>query len=334
MYIPDQIRYIQRACTKLGYKFELYDKHSGYLACVEHKTNKLLIGTGLICSYPLNSATSFSISVDKAHTYNNLLINGYNIPVGEYFFLSRKYNAVRGLGKNIYDAILYAQKIGFPVFVKPNDGSRGELAQIIFNENELIYHLMRISERHNICLIQEFISGYEYRIFILDGIPIFAYNRIKHVIIGDGILPIKSKLEKINSERIGKGLDVILEDNGLIQNSLSEKKLKITDILKKGEILEYTSSANISGGGEVGVIHDKFSSNVEKFCSKLALISNLRVCAIDLFSSKNEFEDILDDYKIIEINGNPSLSGLEHANRMDLIDKIWTDVLFKYFNGH
>ncbi len=330
MYLPDQIKYIKTVCKRKNYKFVLYDKHSGYLASVQKNKKKIFLGTGFICSYPINTATAFTISVDKSHTYNILRSSGFNVPTGDYFFLSEKYSLIRGKGKNISDAIKYAKKIGFPVFVKPNDGSRGELAQIIFNTNELIYHLLKISKKHNIGIIQEVISGNEFRIFVIDGKPIFSYMRIKPYLIGDGLFSIRKQLLIINKERIGKGLEKISENNGILLKSLEEKSLCLDDILEIGDKLEYTSSANISGGGEIGKISTKFTDQLNLFCKSLFNITGLRVFAVDLFSNKFITENF-ENYKIIEINGNPSLSGLEVIGKEELIYNIWDEILEKSF---
>lgn len=139
-------------------------------------TNAVYVSNGKNCfvanpdaMYPLNPESNAKLVKDKAWTYKVLEQKGYRIPIGDFFFLKKNIRGHYTSGKEIEDALSYASSLGFPVFVKPNRGSRGVLASIILNECRLKEHLEMIAQIDPIGIVQKKVSGEGYRIFLLDG---------------------------------------------------------------------------------------------------------------------------------------------------------------------
>lgn len=172
--LPLPLEILRAACQLHGYRFELIDDFSGYLAEVSDG-NALFFG-GL--SYPLNAATSSQVAKDKAFT--KLLLNkrGFRVPDGGYFFLDREQRSLRPAGREWDDALRFAKERGYPLFVKPNRLARSQHCRSIDNEEALIEHLRRIAEHDEMALIEEIISDKrEYRVFVLDGEIQFALEK-------------------------------------------------------------------------------------------------------------------------------------------------------------
>lgn len=89
MYYPDQARYARLAAEDLGLRFVDLDGGNGYVFAIIGSMSKILSGAGWICSYPINSASSYTISRDKAHTKSVLSQAGINVIVGSHFFYIR-----------------------------------------------------------------------------------------------------------------------------------------------------------------------------------------------------------------------------------------------------
>ncbi len=328
---PDQMRNIKRACEAAGYRFVNCDEHSGYLARVEHGDQFVYLGTGAICAYPLNSATAFTLATDKTFTYRILSDAGLPVPVGESFFITERFSGLRGGGKSLDAARDYAGKQGYPLFVKPNSGSRGAFARIVQNDDELVQSLKSMCQSHYMAIVQEIVRGEEFRIFSIDGVPQFAYRKRKPVLYGDGKHSVKQLVDSLNRERNSRGLDPLSLDQGELANHMANQGFTASSVLLEGETLQYTSALTISEGGEVLDFTTELTESVRLLCETITTQLDLRVFAVDLISQSDNVGDLPDDYKIIEVNANPSMTSLEKMGRMDVIEKIWGDILGKYF---
>jgi len=184
--IPRLLLILKKACQRFDYEWRLADDYAHNLVEVRGKKKSFFAGNGKIGVYPLNSNFSAQLASDKAWCYKILKRAGFKIPEGDSFFLQDEYRQLRGDGKELKDAFTCAKALGYPIFVKPNSGLSGILAEVIYSEAELKNHLTAISKNSPIALIQEKIDLPEYRIFVLDGRVRFAYQKILPQILGDG----------------------------------------------------------------------------------------------------------------------------------------------------
>ncbi len=176
--LPNTIRTLREACRGTGWSLTPIDQFSGYLVVVSNGRHEVMVGAGRLSAYPLNAATPFGVAADKAHCYAALERHGIAIPRGRHFFPSRAHRAARPDGRELGDAVTYAESLGYPVFIKPNSGSRGQLAAIIDTRDDLVHHLITIGQHGFIAaLVQEVLTGPEYRFFMLDGTVRFAYRK-------------------------------------------------------------------------------------------------------------------------------------------------------------
>ncbi len=172
--LPLPIQILKEACDRFGYQFGLIDEFSGYLAKVSDG-EKFFYG-GL--NYPLNAAAPAQMAKDKAFTKILLTKNGFQVPQGGYFFVQKENVDLRPAGKEMEEAIKFANDFGYPVFVKPNDRTKGHCCKIISDEVELKNHFQKIAKYSEMAIIEEVITGKkEYRIFVIDGEVQFLHER-------------------------------------------------------------------------------------------------------------------------------------------------------------
>src|SRR5689334_21275922 len=136
MPVPDLTRYARDAAEAIGARFEDLDNGGGYLFRIVKDGRSVLGGGGNVCGYPVNSAVAYTISRDKAHTKAVLAASGLPVIPGGLFFAHRRRAALRTPGREAENAAVYAATLGYPVFCKPNLGSRGTFAEIIGDETE------------------------------------------------------------------------------------------------------------------------------------------------------------------------------------------------------
>lgn len=312
---PEPVALLTQACKRLGYRVTTIDKFSGYLVEVSNGSKKFLAGAGSLATYPLNSANAFLVARDKAHTYAVLRKYGFSVPRGEHFFLTEEWIDHRPPGRELDDAIFYAEKQGYPLVVKPNFGSFARGVNIVFDKDELIELLDTISEQTYLCVIQEYLKGREFRYFVIDGRVQFAYEKATPTVTGDGHRSIEKLLSKCPEKLSTRFIEYQLSESGLSRNS----------ILSDGQTLTVSPIANVSAGGRITRFLEYLSEETEDWISSIAEAVQLRVFALDVIERGERG-------KIIDVNANPSLDSLYRYRRTDLILSVWKEILLKYFS--
>ncbi len=326
--IPLLLLILKKACYEFGYKWKLVDTYSNNLVEVSDNKKSFFASNNQIGIYPLNAKFAAQLVHDKAWCYKILQDKGYNIPKGQYFFIRKEYKALRGDQQELVDAFLFAKKMGYPVFVKPNSSSLGILAELIHNRIELEKHLKQISEISWIALVQEVISQSEYRLFVIDGKVEFCYQRMMPKIYGDGQHSIAQLIKKVNIQ-IKRERNHITSDSLFFSQQLIKYNYNLQTILEKGVEFQIMSKANISAGGTIQNYKEEVSYETMKWVQQLMKDLQLRVCGIDVFVSDSINNP--KSFTIIEINHNPSLEGIYNLGYQKKVFSIWKKILQKYF---
>jgi glutathione synthase/RimK-type ligase-like ATP-grasp enzyme len=322
--IPLNLRFAGEAARRLGYDFEDMDPFSHVLARVSSNGRFAFVGAGRLAAFPINDAMAASIATDKTHSYELLARAGLRVPLSQIVFTSSKYAGLRPRGREIADAKRFAAKMGYPVFLKPNDGSRGNFAQSVSDEAELEAHLDQIAPLHPSAVVQEYLRGEERRLFHIDGEPLFAYSKTKPVLRGNGISTVEALLQSVDEANWRKGLSPANRRDPILLQSLDELGIGFGTVMPEGLEIAFSEKANVSGGGGTVDLREKFTGEERDMCRKTLDATGLRLCAIDLIVPEEGGEPV-----VLELNANPALSALETAGRTDLLLRIWTEVLVK-----
>ena len=325
---PAQTRYVARACEKLGLRFADLDLGGGYLFAISDGTREFVSGSGAICTYPLNSAPSFGISRDKHHTKSVLARAGISVIPGALYFLDERTAKLREPGRERADAFAAFASGTPPFFCKPNQGSRGDFAELVADIGAFRDYVDRVARRYDAILIEPVIEGDEYRIFCLDGEAIFATRKADFALEGDGALSLRELLRRRNESFAGTGVSPLDETTALAAIALRHD-ISPDHVPANGEKISLPGRRNMSAGSDVA----DFTTIVPKELATLALHATaaigLRVAGVDIFDTSPARD--LSRLVAIEVNGNPGLQSLEAVGRDDLIDEIWTGILKRAF---
>jgi len=326
---PAQTRYVARACQMLGLLFRDLDQGGGYLFSVSNGHDEFVSGSGAICTWPLNSAPAFGISRDKHHTNAVLTEAGLPVIPGQLFFLHPHMAKLRTPGRERADALAAFAGMPHPVFCKPNQGSRGDFAEIVADLPAFGDYIERVAARYDAILLQPVLDGDEYRVFCLDGDVIFATRKADFTIVGDGERSIERLLRAHNETFTGTGGSPPDTENTLAA-VLLRHGLRSGHVLAKGEEIVLPGRRNLSAGGDVADFMTELPTALAALALKAAKAIGLRVAGIDIFDVSPEGN--LSELVVIEVNGNPGIQSLEAIGRDDLIDQIWKTVLTRYFD--
>ena len=208
------------------------------------------------------------------------------------------------------EAVAAAEKLGFPVVVKPLDGNHGRGVSInLTNAEQVETAFGKAEERSGTVIVETFQPGNDYRILVVAGKVLAVAERVPGHVIGDGVLSVEQLIEKVNSDpRRGVGHEKVLtrlEVDHQAMRLLETVGLTLESVPEEGRIVYLRSTGNLSTGGtsidRTDVIH--YDNRV--MAERAVRAVGLDVGGVDYISP-----DISRSYKevggaIVEINAAP-----------------------------
>jgi len=325
---PLNIRYAEKIAAGMGLSVEQMDPFSGYVLRVSKADKVVFVGAGNVSGFPINSVSVANLVTDKAHTHDLLQAGGIATPRSRIVFLFDGFADLRPRGHDRDDGEEFAREIGFPVFVKPNQGARGRHARSVKDVETLRAHFDTIARDYDTAIIQEFLPGREARLFAIDGRPRFYYERMPPVLTGDGGRTIQALLDAADAFAHRQGLPAQNRDNPVLAEALARSGYTLSSVPAPGETVAYCEVPNAALGGSSKNFRTTFQPEEEALCAKIFEATHLRVCAIDLVYPRDHPSD---GAYVIEINANPALTTLETIGETVLLEDIWREILAKAF---
>ena len=262
-------------------------------------------------SLDLNHIASADIARDKDYAKFFMQKKGYPVAEGQTFF-ENNWAQVVGSWRTISQAVNYAQKLGYPVMVKPNSKSQGTGVSLVWNKNELTSALKEIFKGDKVAIVERYLPGKDYRIVVLDGEIISAYERIPLSVIGDGKNSILALLKQKQKLFEKQNRDTRINFNDLrIKMKLKRQNFSFQSILPKGQKIFLLDNANLSTGGDSLDVTDAIHKSFKKIAIELTRKMGLRIAGVDIMVREGDMTQDVDrcSYYIIEINAAP---GLDH----------------------
>lgn len=314
----------QKIGTKMGVKV-LVEKEYNIVGKITYPNgiNRFFRWTTL----DINTMGASTIAVDK--DYSKIFMKGMGYPVIPWQkFYSDNWAKKMKSNQTINKAWLYANKIGLPVFLKPNSKSQGLGVTKVYTKNDFFNTFKEICKIDKIILVEKPVIGKDYRIVVLDKEIISAYERIPLSIIGDGKSTILKLLKNKQREYIKAGRDKTfkIEDKRLSMN-LHRNHLNFSSILELNKTLDILDNANLSTGGTSFDVTDNIHPYFKKIAINLTKDMGLRLCGVDLIVD-GDISIPTNKYYVIEINSAP---GLDHyaslgKKQKDIVEALYTKV--------
>ena len=262
-------------------------------------------------SLDLNHIASSDIARDKDYAKFFMKKRGYPVALGQTIFEDNWAKVVKS-NRTISYAVKYAKKSGYPVIVKPNSKSQGTGVSLVFNKKELIRALREIFKGDKVALVERYFPGKDYRIVVLDGEIISAYERIPLSVTGDGKSSILTLLKKKQKFFIKSGRDTRINFNDRrIKIKLHRLGYSFGSILPKNCKIYLLDNANLSTGGDSLDVTNKIHSGFKKIAINITRDMGLRMAGVDIMVTDGDITKSPKNcsYYIIEINAAP---GLDH----------------------
>lgn len=304
-----QARYAAYAAGRCGYVFRSLDGADGYLFEVQDRDRRAVFAAGAGTPYALNDARAASIARDKAFCAEVLRRRGLRVLPGEMFFVTKRWADMRAPGREPEDALAYAARAAYPIFCKPLSASNGLYAELIESADAFSDYMTRVSREHFAVLIQPYVRGDEYRVFVLEGRALFSYRKSVPHLLGDGASTLKALIEAMARDP----LEPVRKLHG---RDADGQRVGLDDVPKRGERIVLEGPANRAAGGGSDTLIDGAPAAMAELAIKAAESLSLTLAAIDMF-------DVGGELVVIEANSNPMIATLEDHGRWDLIETIW-----------
>ncbi len=237
------------------------------------------------------------IASDKEETHDLLSDLGLPVP-GQRLVYSER------------EALRAAERVGYPVVVKPLDANHGRGVSIDLDDAEAVKVAYGQAREHSRgVLVESFIRGLDHRLLVVDGELIAASKRVPGHVVGDGSSSIEQLVEEVNRDpRRGIGHEKVLtrlEFDHQANRLLEQRGYDRSSVPPEGEVVYLRSTANLSTGGTAIDVTDLVHPDNRDMAQRAALAVGLDVAGVDFLTT-----DIAKSYRetggaICEVNAAP-----------------------------
>ena len=270
------------------------------------------------------SAIAVDIASDKDLTTRLLSAAGLPVPRQE---------SVRTADQ----AAAVAERIGYPVVVKPLDGNHGRGVCLDLQDGDEVrtsFTVAKEQSRRGGVIVESYVTGRDYRCLIVDGRLVAVAERVPAHVVGDGQTSIEDLIELTNADpRRGVGHEKVLtriKVDATAVALLADQGYKLGDVPATGETVKLTLTGNMSTGGiSIDRTFEAHPENVE-IAEEAARMIGLDIAGIDFICP-----DITEPVRetggaICEVNAAPGFRMHTHPTigEPQFISKPVVDMLF------
>ena len=213
---------------------------------------------------------------------------------------------------SVDEAIGAAERIGYPVVVKPLDGNHGRGVTVSITTEDGIAAAFEIADAQgSAVLVETMLCGDDHRLLVVNGQLVAAARRVPGHVKGDGRHTIADLVDIVNQDpRRGVGHENVLtrlELDDQAKRLLEEKGHTEKTVPAEGEEVYLRKTANISTGGTAVDVTDTIHPYNKLMAERAIRAIGLDVGAVDFLTT-----DITKSYRetdggICEVNAGPGL---------------------------
>lgn len=203
-----------------------------------------------------------------------------------------------------------AEKFGYPLVIKPLNGNQGKGATINITSWDEMLPALAFAQKysHNV-IVEKYISGFDFRMLVVDNKFVAAAKRVPANVKGNGIDSIEKLIAKVNKDpKRGNGhenmLTKITVDHDT-EGMLAKYGYTLESVPYSGEIVYLKSTANLSTGGHSEDVTDLVHPDNIALTERVARIIGLDICGVDLMAQSLERPITETGGAVIEVNAAP-----------------------------
>lgn len=209
-------------------------------------------------------------------------------------------------------AVFAAEKLGYPVIVKPYNGNQGKGVSGELTDEYMVREAFKEASKYsNAAIVEKYVKGKDFRILVVgDGVAAVA-ERKQPTVKGDGVRTVAQLIEKENKNRLRgedheKPLTRIKIDPNLI-STLTKQNVHLDYVLEKGRIIKLRENSNLSTGGTAHDRTDEAHAEVCGIAVKAAKTVGLDIAGVDIATRDISKPLAETGGVVLEVNAAPGL---------------------------
>ena len=210
--------------------------------------------------------------------------------------------------------VQYAKELGFPIVIKPKDGSLGKgVFTYILSESELDFSIDELKSQfpNEDIMIEKHVEGDDLRLYVVGDKVVGAIKRIPPNVIGDGKSTIRELVRQKNAERKKNPrlINCLIKNRKEIKEFIGRKGLSLDSIPAANEQIFLSKKCNISTGGDPIDVLETLPKEVKELAVRsLQTIPGLRDGAVDILMDQSDGK--VNQAVVLEINPTAQSGGI------------------------
>jgi cyanophycin synthetase len=235
------------------------------------------------------------------------------------------------------EAVQTADRLGYPVAVKPADGNHGRGVSLGIESASAVrkaFAVARAESRSGGVIVENFVTGKDYRVLVIGGTMAALAERVPAQVVGDGTQTVEKLVADTNRDpRRGIGHENVLTRIELDEPAvelLAEQGYQLDDVPPEGEVVKLRLTANLSTGGtSIDRTTEAHPENVE-IAEAASRVVGLDVAGVDFVAPDITLPVRETGGAIVEVNAGPGFRMHTHPTEGDLqyVAKPLVDLLF------
>jgi cyanophycin synthetase len=270
------------------------------------------------------SALAVDIASDKKLTTQLLASAGLPVPRSEVVV-------------SVDAAVAAAERIGFPVVVKPLDGNHGRGVTLDIGDVETLrlgFDRALQQSRGGSVIVEQMVVGNDYRFLVVGGRMAAVAQRVAAHVVGDGTHTVRELVDIVNADpRRGLGHEKVLTRIRIDEEAerlLKEHGRSLDDVPDEEEVVRLAATGNMSTGGiAIDRTWDAHEDNVD-IAEEAARVVGLDVAGIDFLAPDISKPVRETGGAIVEVNAAPGFRMHTHPTEGEpqYVAKPVIDLLF------
>jgi cyanophycin synthetase len=269
-------------------------------------------------------ALAVDIAGDKNLTNRLLAAAGLPVPRSE-------------IVRDAEDAVAAAERIAYPVVVKPLDGNHGRGVGLDIREEAAVragFDRAVGQSRRGVVVVESFVTGNDYRVLVVGGHMVAVAQRVPAHVTGDGKHTVRELVESANEDpRRGIGHEKVLTRitvDDAAEALVRKQGFGLDDVPPDGEMVKLVETGNMSTGGiSIDRTWEAHEENVE-IAEEAARVVGLDVAGIDFLTPDISQPVRETGGAIVEVNAAPGFRMHTHPTEGEAqyVAKPVVDLLF------
>jgi cyanophycin synthetase len=221
------------------------------------------------------SALAVDVAGDKDLTSRLLAAAGLPVPRSESL-------------RSVERAVQAAQRIGYPVVIKPLDGNHGRGVCLDLGDAGQVraaFDVAQAESRRGWVVVESHVTGRDYRVLVIGGRMVAIAERVPAHVVGDGVHSVRELVEQTNADpRRGVGHEKVLTRitvDAKAEALVHEQGYGLDQVPAEAAVVKLALTGNMSTGGiSIDRTFEAHPDNVE-IAEEAARVVGLDIAGID-----------------------------------------------------